>query len=185
MIMIMIHFSRQAQIKAAAAQVKTSAEQSARHKADAVDHSKQDSPPDDVRQGKVSEESLERDLSLAKVRVSAIPTFDYLIFAIVFPCYNLQIGFQLDFLTDIPVEVIRKYQERCAKINDLEKSKGSRENELATLKQKVAETKTQWLGPLSDLIERINENFARFFATMQCAGRVYLDQGTDEVGYLT
>jgi len=97
---------------------------------------------------------LDRDLGLAKV--------------------------QLGFLTDIPVEVIRKYQERCAKINDLEKTKSSREYDLKTLQERLTDTKAQWLTPLSQLIDRINENFARFFSSMQCAGRVYLDPGTDE-----
>lgn len=84
-------------------------------------------------------------------------------------------------MADIPVEVIRAYEERCGKINDLENQKGAKETDLKTLNEKLTETKAQWLGPLIDLVERINENFARFFADMQCAGRVYLDQGTDDV----
>lgn len=49
--------------------MKAAAEKSAKHKAEAVEQSKKDHPPEDVRLGKVNEELLDKDLSLAKVQV--------------------------------------------------------------------------------------------------------------------
>lgn len=63
----------------------------------------------------------------------------------------------------------------------MEKTREEKEAELVTLKAQMAATKAEWLGPLSDLIERINTNFTGFFASMSCAGEVSLDQGVDEV----
>ena len=77
--------------------------------------------------------------------------------------------------------VVREYEERQKKILDIEKSKEEREAELASLSAKLAKTKAEWLGPLTDLVERISTNFSGFFSSMSCAGQVSLDQGADEV----
>ena len=51
----------------------------------------------------------------------------------------------------------------------------------AKMHSDVAQLKEQWLEPLKQLIDRINENFTFFFSAMDCAGEVDLHQPENPV----
>ena len=55
------------------------------------------------------------------------------------------------------------------------------EREEQQLRGDVTEMRNQWLTPLNDLIARINTNFSRFFAAMDCSGEVDLSVPEDQV----
>jgi len=87
----------------------------------------------------------------------------------------------LGFLADTNPSIIRAYEDRRKKIEEMERSKVDKERELVSLSTELQDTKNEWLGPLTDLVDRINDNFSGFFATMNCAGQIALDHGEDEV----
>ena len=79
--------------------------------------------------------------------------------------------------------MIRDYQQRKRLIEDMSKTKAEKEAELVSLQTQMTSLKVDWLEPLNELINRIDTNFAKFFASMQCAGQIYLDKGEDEADF--
>ena len=66
----------------------------------------------------------------------------------------------------------------------MEKSKAELEETLSRLEVDMEGGKKAWLEPLRELIAKVNVNFGKFFANMQCVGEVSLDHGEDEVIHL-
>ena len=57
----------------------------------------------------------------------------------------------------------------------MEANLNQRENRRINHQDDVSKLKEEWLTPLNDLISRINDNFAFFFSSLQCAGEVKLN----------
>ena len=113
--------------------------------------------PADVQDGTVSEDELGRELN------------------------SLQT--QLNFIPEADAKVFVEYQNRQNRIDELEQTKEEIEQELTDLKQELQEKKESWIGPLKELIQRINQNFGTFFARIKCVGEISLDHGEDEVSH--
>ena len=88
---------------------------------------------------------------------------------------------QIGFLVVTDGGIVKDYQERLKKIDRLTLDRGANEGRLEELKNEIVINKKEWLEPLNHLIFRINDNFGRFFANMNCAGEVSLCVGEDEV----
>ncbi len=78
----------------------------------------------------------------------------------------------LTFNTD--ESVVDQYNKRKKTIAKLEKSKEEKEKALEKHQEEIEEVKAAWLGPLKELLDRINDNFSYFFTCMKCAGEVDL-----------
>ncbi|CAG7733839.1 unnamed protein product [Allacma fusca] len=72
------------------------------------------------------------------------------------------------------------YESHQVKIVELDGLISDRNFELTMKNSEMEQLKVDWLGPLEDLIQRINDNFCKFFRQMQCVGEVTLDPGEDE-----
>jgi len=77
--------------------------------------------------------------------------------------------------------IIKDYQERLKKIDDMARTKKMKEVELAAKKAEILKLREEWITPLQELVHRINFNFGKFFAAMKCAGEVSLTEGKDPV----
>ena len=51
----------------------------------------------------------------------------------------------------------------------------------ANKETRLAEMRAQWLGPLNELLERINANFSTYLSMMDCAGEITLEEGENPV----
>ncbi|ESP05608.1 hypothetical protein LOTGIDRAFT_102434, partial [Lottia gigantea] len=70
--------------------------------------------------------------------------------------------------------VVKEYHKRKDSINKLEKELKQRLTAKENHQDEVNRAKEEWLGPLQQLIARINKNFSYFFQCMKCAGEVEL-----------
>ncbi|XP_067666413.1 structural maintenance of chromosomes protein 5-like [Haliotis asinina] len=77
-----------------------------------------------------------------------------------------------DCTFQVDERVVREFQQRKKEIHrlqcDLEKRTRERDNH----HHEIEEAKRNWLGPLRELIHRINDNFGYFFTCMKCTGEV-------------
>lgn len=80
-------------------------------------------------------------------------------------------------------QVVQEYRDRKAEISKLESDVENRERALSGHQEKIEEIKRQWLEPLRELMEKINENFGYFFSCMKCAGEVDLSVPANEVSF--
>jgi chromosome segregation ATPase len=70
---------------------------------------------------------------------------------------------------------VREYRQRKKEIGQLEKDLANRQQALDGHQEEIEKAKKDWLEPLQNLIEKINENFSYFFSCMSCAGEVDLN----------
>uniref|UniRef100_K1QNC5 Structural maintenance of chromosomes protein 5 n=1 Tax=Magallana gigas TaxID=29159 RepID=K1QNC5_MAGGI len=85
-----------------------------------------------------------------------------------------------DSLYQTDERVVQEYRDRKAEISKLESDVENRERALSGHQEKIEEIKRQWLEPLRELMEKINENFGYFFSCMKCAGEVDLSVPANE-----
>lgn len=88
-----------------------------------------------------------------------------------------------DSLYQTDERVVQEYRDRKAEISKLESDVENRERALSGHQEKIEEIKRQWLEPLRELMEKINENFGYFFSCMNCAGEVDLSVPANEEDY--
>lgn len=88
-----------------------------------------------------------------------------------------------DSLYQTDERVVQEYRDRKAEISKLESDVENRERALSGHQEKIEEIKRQWLEPLRELMEKINENFGYFFSCMKCAGEVDLSVPANEEDY--
>ncbi|XP_078313053.1 structural maintenance of chromosomes protein 5-like [Crassostrea virginica] len=88
-----------------------------------------------------------------------------------------------DSLYQTDERVVQEYRERKTEISRLESDVENRERALSGHQEKIEEIKRQWLDPLRELMEKINENFGYFFSCMKCAGEVDLSVPANEDDY--
>ncbi|XP_005089499.1 structural maintenance of chromosomes protein 5 [Aplysia californica] len=72
-------------------------------------------------------------------------------------------------------QVVREYEKREKEIKVMEESLNQRESQRHTHQEDVSRLREEWLGPLNELINRINQNFSFFFSSLQCCGEVSLN----------
>ena len=70
---------------------------------------------------------------------------------------------------------MEEYNRRKRDIQRHQTELEQRDDALHRHQAEVEEIKAQWLGPLQDLIQRIDKNFSHFFSNMKCAGEVDLN----------
>lgn len=70
---------------------------------------------------------------------------------------------------------MKEYETRKKEIAALESQLEKRRQNMAGHQEEVERAKQQWLEPLKDLIDQINENFSYFFTSMNCAGEIELN----------
>ena len=80
-----------------------------------------------------------------------------------------------DSLFQTDERVVREYRQRKKEIGQLEKDLANRQQALDGHQEEIEKAKKDWLEPLQNLIEKINENFSYFFSCMNCAGEVDLN----------
>ncbi|XP_061164858.1 structural maintenance of chromosomes protein 5-like [Saccostrea echinata] len=88
-----------------------------------------------------------------------------------------------DSLYQTDEKVVQEYRNRKTEINQLETEIENREREISGHQERIEEIKRQWLEPLRELMEKINENFGYFFSCMNCAGEVDLSVPANEEDY--
>ncbi|WAR23390.1 SMC5-like protein [Mya arenaria] len=71
-------------------------------------------------------------------------------------------------------EIIAEFHRRKGDIDRLEKEVTDKEQEKDSHQEKIEEAKARWLGPLQELIGRINKAFSHFFRKLQSVGEVEL-----------
>ncbi|XP_070206218.1 structural maintenance of chromosomes protein 5-like [Littorina saxatilis] len=88
-----------------------------------------------------------------------------------------------DSIFQIDETVIKQYHDREREIARIQSSLEKQEQEEQRVRGNVTEMRNQWLNPLKELIERINENFSFFFTAMGCNGEVDLSIPEDQEAY--
>ncbi|XP_061540928.1 structural maintenance of chromosomes protein 5 isoform X1 [Phycodurus eques] len=80
--------------------------------------------------------------------------------------------------------VSKKVVEECNKqeqeIKELEQELTEKNAALTAFRQKMSEAKENWLNPLKQLVEQINNKFSNFFHAMKCTGEVDLHCDNEE-----
>ncbi|XP_056379046.1 structural maintenance of chromosomes protein 5 isoform X2 [Hyla sarda] len=82
--------------------------------------------------------------------------------------------------TGLNSSVVEDYTRRTREIEDLTEELHKKKMELDTFRQNILQVKEDWLVPLKQLVEKINEQFSSFFRSMQCVGEVDLHTENEE-----
>ncbi|NXM66247.1 SMC5 protein, partial [Serilophus lunatus] len=82
--------------------------------------------------------------------------------------------------TGLSSSVVEDYNKQTQEIQQLTEYLEEKKNELNNYKQSISQVKEKWLKLLKEVIERINENFSKFFSSMQCVGEVDLHVENEE-----
>ncbi|KAK3096507.1 hypothetical protein FSP39_000824 [Pinctada imbricata] len=88
-----------------------------------------------------------------------------------------------DSLFQTDERVIHEYHERKKEIHKLESDIIEKKKRLDSHKDEIEEVKRIWIEPLTDMVEKINENFGHFFSCMNCAGEVDLNVPSNPEDY--
>ncbi|XP_066470209.1 structural maintenance of chromosomes protein 5 [Tiliqua scincoides] len=82
--------------------------------------------------------------------------------------------------TGVSVSVVEECNKRAKEIEQMSLELEGKKKELEDYRQSISQVKEQWLNPLKQLIDQINEKFSSFFRSMQCAGEVDLHTENEE-----
>uniref|UniRef100_A0A8C4T7Q5 Structural maintenance of chromosomes protein 5 n=2 Tax=Erpetoichthys calabaricus TaxID=27687 RepID=A0A8C4T7Q5_ERPCA len=82
--------------------------------------------------------------------------------------------------TGLNASVVEEYTKRTQEIQSLTRELEEKKKELDDYKENISQVKERWLNPLKELVDQINEKFAEFFRSMQCAGEVDLHSENEE-----
>ncbi|KAG9486766.1 hypothetical protein GDO78_006906 [Eleutherodactylus coqui] len=78
------------------------------------------------------------------------------------------------------IKVVEDYTKRTREIEDMTEELHRKKTELEGFRQNILQVKEDWLTPLKQLVEKINEQFSSFFRSMQCVGEVDLHTENEE-----
>ncbi len=78
------------------------------------------------------------------------------------------------------LQIFMEYKKLVKEVAALTRKIQKKEENLSAYQTRVDEIKAHWLEEVNRLIEKINHNFQKFFAAMNCAGEVSLYRGEDE-----
>lgn len=79
--------------------------------------------------------------------------------------------------------VIKRYNDTKKRIVDVQKRLKSEQQQQDSIKQEIEKLKDEWIVPLKQLIEDVNEKFGYFFSRISCCGEVKLEIDDTEDGY--
>ncbi|XP_066460282.1 structural maintenance of chromosomes protein 5 isoform X2 [Eleutherodactylus coqui] len=82
--------------------------------------------------------------------------------------------------TGLTSSVVEDYTKRTREIEDMTEELHRKKTELESFRQNILQVKEDWLTPLKQLVEKINEQFSSFFRSMQCVGEVDLHTENEE-----
>ncbi|XP_029468527.1 structural maintenance of chromosomes protein 5 [Rhinatrema bivittatum] len=82
--------------------------------------------------------------------------------------------------TGLNASVVDEYKKKAQEIQQLSEELDQKKMELENYRQNISKVKENWLNPLKQLVEQINEKFSLFFSSMQCAGEVDLHTENEE-----
>ncbi|XP_036385952.1 structural maintenance of chromosomes protein 5 [Megalops cyprinoides] len=82
--------------------------------------------------------------------------------------------------TGLSATVVEEYTRGTQEIEQLTGELEEKRSSLETYRQHISQAKENWLNPLKQLVEQINEKFSDFFRSMQCAGEVDLHSESEE-----
>ncbi|XP_040273020.1 structural maintenance of chromosomes protein 5 isoform X1 [Bufo bufo] len=82
--------------------------------------------------------------------------------------------------TGLNSSVVEDYTKRTREIEDITEELHRKKTELENFRQNILQVKEDWLIPLKQLVEKINEQFSSFFRSMQCVGEVDLHTENEE-----
>ncbi|XP_077463437.1 structural maintenance of chromosomes protein 5 isoform X2 [Stigmatopora argus] len=85
-----------------------------------------------------------------------------------------------DCFPGISKKVVEECKKREKEIQKLEQELMEKNTALTALRKKKLQAKENWLNPLKQLVEQINNKFSDFFSAMQCAGEVDLHIENEE-----
>jgi len=86
----------------------------------------------------------------------------------------------MSFLAEMQSSIIQDLENTQKEFEQLTRERDAKQDSLVQKKSQIDSIKTEWLTALGRLIDKINGNFGRFFASMGCAGEVSLRK-EDEV----
>ncbi|KAJ6669575.1 hypothetical protein lerEdw1_000124 [Lerista edwardsae] len=76
--------------------------------------------------------------------------------------------------------VVEECNKRAKEIEQMTLELEGKKKELEDYRKSISQVKEQWLNPLKQLVDQINEKFSSFFRSMQCAGEVDLHTENEE-----
>ncbi|KAG8455241.1 hypothetical protein GDO86_001439 [Hymenochirus boettgeri] len=82
--------------------------------------------------------------------------------------------------TGLNASVVEEYNKRTKEIQEVTLELDRKKLELENYRQNISQVKEKWLNPLKQLVEKINNQFSRFFSSMQCVGEVDLHTENEE-----
>ncbi|KAG8595743.1 hypothetical protein GDO81_001610 [Engystomops pustulosus] len=82
--------------------------------------------------------------------------------------------------TGLNASVVEDYTKRTREIEDLTEELHGKRTDLEHFRQNILQVKEDWLIPLKQLVEKINDQFSSFFRSMQCVGEVDLHTENEE-----
>ncbi len=88
---------------------------------------------------------------------------------------------RMESILDADESVRDSYNKRRRDIERRQKDLKMRQIELKEKETKLEDIKNRWLPSLEELIAKINSNFGRFMARLNCAGEVSLYRGNDVI----
>uniref|UniRef100_A0A915KWK8 Structural maintenance of chromosomes protein 5 n=1 Tax=Romanomermis culicivorax TaxID=13658 RepID=A0A915KWK8_ROMCU len=80
-------------------------------------------------------------------------------------------------------DAIERYNQLKLEYDAIETDRQKFMQNIEHLENELGEERKSWLNDLRSLINRINENFSKFFQLFACAGEVELDKGANEADY--
>ncbi|XP_077588924.1 structural maintenance of chromosomes protein 5 [Stigmatopora nigra] len=85
-----------------------------------------------------------------------------------------------DCFPGLSTKVVEECKKREKEIQKLEQELIETNTALTAIRKKKFQAKEDWLNPLKQLVEQINNKFSDFFSAMQCAGEVELHIENEE-----
>ena len=80
-------------------------------------------------------------------------------------------------------QILQEFEKVQKEVEDLRQVLETKRGELETVSAETETLRNKWMPLLEQLVDRINENFSRYFSEMKCAGEVSLTHDDNIVGY--
>lgn len=90
---------------------------------------------------------------------------------------------RIDCLQAADGNEVEEYERRKLQIEKLRRDIEAGQQELGELVELLNASQEQWLGPLQEIVQNINQKFGDAFERMSCAGEVSICKGADENDY--
>lgn len=81
------------------------------------------------------------------------------------------------------LQILKEFERITKEVEELKKYVENKTKELQTLTTETENLRNQWLPVLEQLVDRINDNFSRYFSEMKCAGEISLTHEENIVSF--